>query len=110
MIQLYRYLKTGLLSLTAYFLPVLVFAQNSAPNNFKELIDIFTSIISATIPVIIALALLYFFWGLARFILNTGGGKEKEEAKNTMVWGIIGLFVMLSIWGIVRVLQGTLIF
>jgi hypothetical protein len=92
--------------LPLYFLPLLALA---APANFGELIDLFVGIISLAIPVIVVLALLYFFWGLARFILNAGGGKEKEDAKNIMVWGIIGLFVMISIWGIVRVLEATFI-
>jgi TM2 domain-containing membrane protein YozV len=58
---------------------------------------------------VVALALLYFFWGLARFILNAGGGKEQEEAKAIMLWGIIALFVMISVWGIVRLLGETLL-
>ena len=96
-------LFTGLL----YFLPLLTFAATAQPTNFEGLIDIFINLITATIPVIISLALLYFFWGLAQFILNTGGGKEQEEAKNVMLWGIIALFVMVSVWGLVRVLQST---
>ena len=99
-------IKTFLKILPVYFLPALAFA---APANFSDLINIFINLISLTIPVIVSLALLYFFWGLANFILHTGGGKEQEEAKNVMVWGIIGLFVMISILGIVQLLEATFI-
>ena len=49
----------------------------------------------------VALALLFFFWGLAQFILKSGDAASHEEGKNKMVWGVIALFVMVSIWGIV---------
>jgi len=91
----------------AYFLPSIALAQG--PENFQGLINIFIDIINRAIPVIIALATLIFFWGIARFILNAGGGKEREDAKNVMFWGIIVIFILFSVWGIVRILQATFI-
>lgn len=60
------------------------------------------NIIDMLIPFVAALALLYFFWGLAQFILNSGSDDAKTEAKNKMIWGIVALFVMVSVWGLVR--------
>jgi len=88
------------------FTPSLVFAFK---RTFDGLVKEIISLISSTIPVIISLTLLYFFWGLAQFILKAGGGKEREDAKNTMFWGIIALFVMVSVWGIVNLLQNSFI-
>ena len=52
--------------------------------------------------IVIALALLYFFWGLARFILNAGDEDAQKAGKSIMLWGIIAFFVMVSVWGIVN--------
>ena len=51
------------------------------------------------IPLAFSLALLFFFWGLAKYIWSVG--TEKEEGKKIMVWGVIALFVMSSVWGLV---------
>ncbi len=71
------------------------------PANFSALIKIFFNLIQAIVPVIAGLALLAFFWGLVKFISRAGGDeKAVTEGRNLMIWGIIALFIMLSIWGI----------
>lgn len=61
------------------------------------------------IPLAFALALLYFFWGVAKYI-NSGAGGEKaaEEGKRVMIWGIVALFIATSIWGIVNFIKSEL--
>ncbi len=73
----------------------------STPQTFKDVICIFLDLLSLVIPLLAGLALLAFFWGLAKFVYNAGSESAREEAKNVMFWGIIALFVMVSIWGIV---------
>ena len=67
-----------------------------------------TATANLLIPIVFALALLYFFWGLATYILSSGDPEKKEEGRNKMVWGIVALFVMASIWGLVNFLQDAL--
>ncbi|MEK7175867.1 MAG: hypothetical protein AAB695_00640 [Patescibacteria group bacterium] len=78
----------------------------SGPQNFSELIGIFVDLIKLAIPVVAGLALLVFFKGLAAFIAKSGDEKSHAEGKNLMIWGLIALFVMVSIWGIISVLSG----
>ena len=61
------------------------------------------------IPLAFALCLFYFFWGVMKYI-KSGAGSEKaaEEGKRIMIWGIVGLFVAVSIWGIVKFIQSEL--
>jgi len=47
------------------------------------------------------LAVLYFFWGMGQFILQAGDPKAVEEGKSKMIWGVVALFVMFSIFGII---------
>jgi hypothetical protein len=75
-----------------------------------DLINAAYGIITGTlIPLAFALCLLYFFWGVAKYI-RTGAGGEKaaEEGKRVMIWGIVGLFVAFSIWGIIKFIQNEL--
>ena len=78
---------------------------------FVSLLDIIIwvkcIIVSALIPLIFALAFLFFLWGILRFMAATDQ-KKREESKKFIWWGIIGLFVMVSIWGIIKIIGNTL--
>lgn len=73
----------------------------AAAGSLSSLLASIQSVINLLIPIVFALALLYFFWGIAQYILVAGDEGKKEEGKKKMFWGIIALFVMSSIWGIV---------
>lgn len=87
--------------------PLLASAQLSGT---RRLIDAVGDLIRILIVVVSALALLAFLWGLAKFIFKLGGEGEKAvaEGKNLMKWGLIALFVMVSVWGIIYFIQGEL--
>jgi len=59
------------------------------------------NVIGLLIPLAFGLSVLFFFWGVAKFILTSGDPKAKQQGKNIMVWGVIAIFVISSIWGIV---------
>ncbi len=67
----------------------------------------FLSFLNVLVKVIIALALVFFLWGMALFILNSGNEDKRSEGKQKMFWGIIALAVMIAIWGIVRLLASV---
>jgi len=82
--------------------PALAFAQT-----INDIVGTIGGIIQAITPIVVALALLYFFWGLAKYILAAGDEGSKQEGKGIMIWGIIALFVMVAVWGLVQVLVET---
>ncbi|PCI29648.1 hypothetical protein COB55_01755 [Candidatus Wolfebacteria bacterium] len=77
-------------------------------NNANDLIIAVGKLIGQLIPVAFSAALLLFFWGIAKFILSAGSEEKQSEGKSIMLWGVIALFVMTSIWGIVRFLSQSL--
>jgi len=81
----------------ALALPLTSFA---ALGNISGLVADIGGIVNQVIPILFAIALLGFFYGLVVYIF----GKEdnKDQAKKTMIWGVIALFVMASVWGLVR--------
>lgn len=73
------------------------------PQNFSDLIlRFFVPLINITLPVLVALALVVFFKGLVAFISKAGDAKSHAEGRNLMIWGLVALFVMVSIFGILR--------
>ena len=71
------------------------------PTTFGQLINVFIGLLRLAIPVIASLALMVFFFGLVKFIARVSGDeKAVSEGKNLMIWGLIGIFVMVSVWGI----------
>ncbi|MCX6712242.1 MAG: hypothetical protein NT041_00945 [Candidatus Vogelbacteria bacterium] len=75
--------------------------------NLQSIINvILTSVIDPLIPILIGLAVIVFAWGLFNY-LKTGLGETKDlnSAKSLMFWGAIIIFVMVSVWGLVAILQ-----
>jgi len=84
-------------------MPLMTFAAqdlNQAALNIQKLIKTATTIVYM-------LAFLAFFWGLAMFLFS-GNEEKKKNGVQTLIWSIVVIFVMTSIWGIVKILQGTL--
>lgn len=77
--------------------------------SFQDLIIAFQKILTSLFPIVGLLALLYFFWGIALFIFQSGDEKKVEEGKSKMKWGIVSLFVMVSVWGLVSILQKDIV-
>lgn len=75
------------------------------PNNLTDIIVLFTKIGLAVVPFLGAVVFLVFVWGVARYIKSAGSEKEIKDSKNLLVWGVVGLFIMVTIWGIIAFLQ-----
>lgn len=70
-----------------------------------EIIEkISSQIIDPLITFLFALAFLYFLWG----VLGMFKEEKREEAKQHVIWGTIGLFVMVSVYGLIRVICKTI--
>jgi hypothetical protein len=83
------------------------------PNNSNPLVtfiqdDIILLIDYVLVPLVFSIAFIVFLWGIFNFFIAGGADEEKrEKGKQFMVWGFIGFFVMVSVWGIVNLMVGT---
>lgn len=100
-------LATG--TLVAFTLPLVSLA---AINNLSDAGSfIINTINNILVPVLFAVAFIVFLWGaFSTFILGANSEETKEKGKNLMLWGLIGFFVMVSIWGLVNILKDTVSF
>lgn len=103
-------MKKLLALIAALLVPAFAFAQNI--NNIQTLGDTVINIINqVAVPLIFALAFIVFIWGVFNYFILGGGDEEKrEKGRDLMIWGLIGFFIMVSVWGLVNLLVGTFVF
>ena len=97
-----RFSATASFLLIAFAAPAVVSAQ-TVQGFLVEL----SGLISYLPPIAYGLAILFFFWGIAKYIFKAGSEEAKEEGKRIMLWGVIAIFVISSIWGIIIFLRGV---
>ncbi len=98
--------RTFILSSTALLFAALLPVVTGAVT-LGHTISVISNIINGLIPIVLAITVLIFFWGLAMYLLDAGNAERKGDGIRIMVMGIAALFVMVSIWGIIGVLQQT---
>ena len=86
-------------SIAILIFPIITFAAFTGIKGFLTEIRV---LIKDIVPIIFGLALVYFFWGTGQFILHAADAKTRDEGKKKMIWGVIALFVMFSIYGILN--------
>lgn len=85
----------------------LVYAQLDS-SNVKNLIKSINGFINGMIiPLFIAATLAYTIYAVVTFIAAGDDTQKKEERKKQIFWGIIGLFVILSIWGLIGIIGNS---
>lgn len=64
---------------------------------------------TVVVPVIFAFAFAAFVWGVVNyFFLNGGDETKRTEGRQFVLWGIIGMVVLFSVWGFVNIMLSTL--
>jgi hypothetical protein len=61
-------------------------------------------IMNSLIPVLAASAIVFFFYGLIRYIYHSGDAKGRATGRSAIIWGLIGLFVIFALYGILNFL------
>ena len=64
-------------------------------------------IIDPALLVIFALGFLLFIYGLVEFLWNLNEGGDNKAGKQHMVWGIVGMLIMVSVYGILGLIDNT---
>ena len=87
----------------AVLLPSLASAQGL---NATGVLEIILNLINFLIRILIVAGILYFIYGIVRFVIAKGS-EDKDEGRKHMTNGLIGLFVIIAFWGIIRIVQNT---
>lgn len=73
----------------------------------QKLLGTARGILDGLIPFIIGLTVLGILWGIFNYVVHGAEEEKRAEGKKFMLYGIICLFIMLSIWGFVNILDRT---
>lgn len=95
-----KWISSAFLSLV-FLLPYVAYAQ---ARNFSEFVTIIIGILNLVVPLVFGIAVIGFLWGGAHLILHADSEEQRTKGRSLLVWGIIALFVMVSVWGILGIL------
>ena len=98
--------KKHISSATALLMLIMPTFAFAAANNFSQLVGIVIGMVKSLIPLVIALSLLYFSWGLF-LLVKSNSEDSREDAIKTITFGVLALFVMVTVWGLVNILTST---
>lgn len=68
---------------------------------------IVATIIDPIILLLFSVGVFLFMWGLVQFLLNADKPEGKENGQRHMLWGIIGVFIMATVFGIIQIILST---
>jgi len=64
-----------------------------------------TKILFPIETLLIVLATLFFLWGVVEFIQGASNEDKRTKGKQHMIWGIVGLVIILGARGIMTILE-----
>lgn len=90
-----------IITVLALIAPLFAFAAT-----LDSLVVKITKTLSTIIPLLVILAVIYFIWGVIQYTLSTND-EAKKGARGKVIQGLIGLFVIISFWGLVGIISQT---
>ena len=63
-------------------------------------------ILNIIVPILIALGVIIFIWGVLTYVIASDE-EAKSRGRDKIIFGIIGLAVIIGLWGLVRILTNT---
>jgi len=65
------------------------------------------NILDTLIPIIVVLGVVYFIWGVVTYVISGDDEEAKKKGRTRMIYGIIGLVVIVALWGLVGIVTNT---
>ncbi len=102
-------MRARIAGFSTFALATLVLPMLAGAATAFDVLGVLSNLFNGAIVLFITLAIVVFFWGLIQYIIGKGHGDTAGHGPGTtlMFWGVIAIFVMVSIWGLVRLLQNT---
>lgn len=92
----------------AVFLAVLpALASAAAPATFKEAAELFLQLLQMVFVLLFSLLGVGMAWGVVLYFINADSDSKRTEIRGYLLWGIIGITVVFSLWAILTLLSST---
>lgn len=94
----------AIVSGAAFLSPLLAFAQPLTDINSVSTKAQYIG--SMVIGLAISFAVIWIIVSIVRYLI-AGGEENRKKGGMAILWGVVGLFVILSIWGLVNILRNS---
>ncbi len=71
-----------------------------------DTVSLANALLNSLIGLLITAAIVALFWGIVRYLFSQGS-EAKTDGLKVAMYGVVAIFLMVSIWGIIRLLQNT---
>lgn len=83
-----------------------IFSEVAFAASVKDLANKFISqVVNPLIAVLFGIAMIVFIWGVVEFIAKAGSEEARTTGKQHIIWGLVGLAIMISVFGIIEILK-----
>jgi len=100
---------------TMAFMPFMALAQYQSQGcdsgsvqlgTLQSIICTVGNILDTVIPILVVLGVVYFIWGVISYVISDDE-EAKKKGRDRMIYGIIGLVVIVAMWGLVGIVRNT---
>jgi succinate dehydrogenase/fumarate reductase cytochrome b subunit len=70
--------------------------------------NILNQVVTPIIYLLFAAAVVYFLYGVFVFIQNADNQEKRKDGQMHILWGIVGIFIMVSAKGIINLILATI--
>jgi fumarate reductase subunit D len=73
----------------------------------EDIITTVSKIVTTLIPLFMVIGVAVFLWGIVRYITSAGDEEKQKAARGYIIYGLIGIFIMVAFWGIIQIVANT---
>ncbi len=95
-------MKKVLISSLAFAMPLMALAAT-----LGDIVGTVRDLVNTIIPLFMVIAVAVFLWGIVKYITAAGDEEAAKTARGYIIYGLIGVFVMVAFWGIIQVVAST---
>ncbi len=95
-------MKKVLIGSLVFAMPLMALAAT-----LTDIITTVRNLVNTIVPLFMVIAVAVFLWGIVKYITSSGDEEKSKEARGYIIYGLIGVFVMVAFWGIINVVALT---
>ena len=96
-------MKKTIIAVLGLMTPFAAYAQTTLQTIIATLLQMANTVV----PLFMVIAVAVFLWGIVKYITAAGDEEKAKSARGYIIYGLIGIFVMVSFWGIIQVFGST---
>jgi len=79
----------------------------AAAKSVLEIVEVIQDVVNIIVPLFMTVAVAVFLWGIIMYITAGGDAEKEKTARGYIIYGLIGLFVLVAFWGLIAVITTT---